>query len=979
MYRQLQLFYFLFIFIVTSNIASAKEYEHFIVTGTPVTDVQAATSEAAKAYYAKNYDQAIILSDNILATINDYSLALQIKGFAYMDSGRYEKARQYLNWAFWTNPFERYNLLGLAYLEILQNNNLTAAKHWLEKAIRLTEKDLTDLREDTLSYGKKNKPKLFNQLYEYGRQQLNIDQSKRLAATGMKIGSAFDKLNSGDVSAGASSLKQVLNKLKKLPKPPHEGIVHLQVFFAEQIYYAGGDPQTVIDLLEKSTQYATDHNASNPYNAVKSAWLLGNLYNNAHEAKKALLATNTSIQLIDQQPYDFLNCNLLQSRLLAYGTINNNKGPGQRKNELSDARLLLKLGQNMASNGYSCVANANNSIGSIYLVSNNKLDRKNALSYLKKAIQAAQKSDDQYLVNAIRGNLAIAYFQQGKKKEALQVSEASAQQSIKAKRFSEAGLIYNNLGAMMLMQKDLSGAALVLEKAVNFAEQNRRKVPPEQRRDFMNQEVSAYQFLAAVYAQQNQPQKLYDIIENSRARVLAEVLSNNKTLKRGDIKWLQKNLRSDEAALLYSLFETQQNASLALSIVTREGVKALFIDKKNFSKKLRKRFAKAYGLALRTAQDMQQSFNPFEAEVTNEMSNFVSLIRKLMEGRTGLDPKIETGMLNDLLKSFYELLIEPGQKYLKGKKHLLLSPDSVLSFIPFDALIDNSGHYLAENYNIHYTPSVTVYRQIHERNYPASRSTMLAFGDARYQPYTVNTKPASTRDAFGILESEVEDNFKHNRSQRSSFAKLGVTGKSWKYLPGTLKEVKKISQRIKGVTALFNKDFTEKRIKKMSASGELANYKVLHLATHGMVVSSIPELSSVITTIQKEANSGEDGYLTAAEVSKLKLKADFVALSACQTGLGKIYAGEGVVGLNSAFLSAGANATSVSLWSISDDATQRFMVGLYDLVYNQNQSHVNAMAEMKRRFIRGDCGDGCQYGDTYRAPKFWAPFAYYGE
>ena len=114
---------------------------------------------------------------------------------------------------------------------------------------------------------------------------------------------------------------------------------------------------------------------------------------------------------------------------------------------------------------------------------------------------------------------------------------------------------------------------------------------------------------------------------------------------------------------------------------------------------------------------------------------------------------------------------------------------------------------------------------------------------------------------------------------------------------------------------------------------------------------------------------GIDGYLTMAEIANLDIAADFVNLSACDTGLGRIYGGEGVVGLTQAFLVAGANSLSVSLWQVADEATSRFMTGLSRLVEEEGLSHAEAMTAMKRRFLEEE--------STARL-VFWAPFVYYG-
>jgi CHAT domain-containing protein len=105
------------------------------------------------------------------------------------------------------------------------------------------------------------------------------------------------------------------------------------------------------------------------------------------------------------------------------------------------------------------------------------------------------------------------------------------------------------------------------------------------------------------------------------------------------------------------------------------------------------------------------------------------------------------------------------------------------------------------------------------------------------------------------------------------------------------------------------------------------------------------------------------------EIADLRVRADFVNLSACETGLGRIYGGEGVVGLIQSFLVAGANGLSVSLWQVADESTRTFMVGLYRLTQADGMTHQRAMTEMKRRFIAEP---------ALKEPFFWAPFVYYG-
>jgi len=196
---------------------------------------------------------------------------------------------------------------------------------------------------------------------------------------------------------------------------------------------------------------------------------------------------------------------------------------------------------------------------------------------------------------------------------------------------------------------------------------------------------------------------------------------------------------------------------------------------------------------------------------------------------------------------------------------------------------------------------------------------------------------------------------------------------TWNNLPGTLSEVRNIKSVVKKADIFTGRNVTERNIKEFSGNGKLSEYKVLHFATHGLVVPEMPELSAVVLSQFENEQGKEDGYLRMGEIAKLDIKADFVSLSACETGLGKIYGGEGVVGLTQSFLLAGANAVSVSLWQVADESTSQFMVSMYDRVQDKDISYADAMTEVKRRFISGD------FGDKYKSPYFWAPFVYYGK
>jgi CHAT domain-containing protein len=112
-------------------------------------------------------------------------------------------------------------------------------------------------------------------------------------------------------------------------------------------------------------------------------------------------------------------------------------------------------------------------------------------------------------------------------------------------------------------------------------------------------------------------------------------------------------------------------------------------------------------------------------------------------------------------------------------------------------------------------------------------------------------------------------------------------------------------------------------------AGAWGDYRILHLATHGRVNEKNPKLSGLVLT-REDSSSKEDGILHLGEIYNLNLNADLVVLSACETGLGQVAKGEGIIGLTRGFLDAGASNLLVSLWQVSDATTADLMVDFCD-------------------------------------------------
>jgi tetratricopeptide (TPR) repeat protein len=335
----------------------------------------------------------------------------------------------------------------------------------------------------------------------------------------------------------------------------------------------------------------------------------------------------------------------------------------------------------------------------------------------------------------------------------------------------------------------------------------------------------------------------------------------------------------------------------------------------------------------------------FIDEKNNRLYLFEISGKKFRVRESSLPPDFErniTGLRNSLIYSeintFTKASVHLGKTLLPRHiaasiSDLVIIPTGRLSIVPFETLITKKPkkegsfkdlQYLVSDYSVRYELSSGLILQ----------------------------KNASTRSEPSILLCAPVDFTKEQ----------GLPS-----LPGSESEVKEIANLF-ATRKLTNSVFLgqqadERNIKQ----NRLKDFAFIHFATHGLVDQDHPELSRIYL---HGGADNEDGNLYAGEIYNLQFNANLVTLSACQTGLGKISKGEGVIGLSRALVYAGARNSLVSFWKVADESTALFMQDFYKMLLENETSNLTAtLTQAKRNLMKQE---------KYASPYYWAPFILIG-
>lgn len=322
-----------------------------------------------------------------------------------------------------------------------------------------------------------------------------------------------------------------------------------------------------------------------------------------------------------------------------------------------------------------------------------------------------------------------------------------------------------------------------------------------------------------------------------------------------------------------------------------------------------------------------------------------------------------------------------------GNRRLLVVSDGALQYIPFGALpapAENDApsasdpHPLIVDHEIVHTPSASTIALLRREFGGRGRAPKLVavLADPVFDSEDPRIRPGAGGEGAGAARGGSPSPAATGKGAEPPIveralreAGVGSAGSRIPRLLFTRREAQAIARLVPAEQRREALDFDASRA--TATSGELGEYQVVHFATHGILNSVTPELSGVILSLVDRQGRPQDGFLKLDDIYNMKLRAELVALSACQTALGRDVKGEGLVGLTRGLMYAGAKRVVASLWRVDDVATAELMKKFYEEMLGPRALQpAAALREAQISMLRSK---------RFESPYLWAGFVIQGE
>ncbi|MBD2358063.1 tetratricopeptide repeat protein [Tolypothrix sp. FACHB-123] len=556
-------------------------------------------------------------------------------------------------------------------------------------------------------------------------------------------------------------------------------------------------------------------------------------------------------------------------------------------------------------------------------------DYKKAIEYHQQSLAIAREIQDRQGEGKSLGNLGTAYGYLGDYPKAIEYHQQSLAIAREIKDRNSESLALNNLGFAFYKQGNLTLAESTLIESIKVKESLRgRELKDSEKVSIFETQRNTYNTLQKVLIAQNRTEAALEIAERGRGRAFVDLLASRLSINSNEQFPTPPNIK--EIKQIAKL----QNATLVqYSVVT---------DDFKIAGKSQAQESELYIWVIKPTGEVSFHRSDLKSLLEKENINLSQLVTNVRASIGVVDINSRAGGIvvagnnvdktqqNQRLKQLHELLIKPIADSLPKNPNdrVIFIPQGSLFLVPFPALQDADNKYLIEKHTILTAPSIQVL--------DLTRKQKLKNGQAK----------------IGTGEALVVG----NPTMPSVALKVGEKPIKLPPLLGAEREATAIAPLLK------TKPITGNQATETAIAQKMPQARYIHLATHGLLDDNRGLGSAIALT----PSAKDDGLLTAEEILDMKINADLVVLSACDTGRGRI-TGDGVIGLSRSLISAGVPSVMVSLWAVDDGSTAFLMTEFYQ---NLQQGLDKATALRKAMLTAKD---------KYTNPLHWSAFTLIGE
>ncbi|MEG4082434.1 CHAT domain-containing tetratricopeptide repeat protein [Microcoleus sp. POL10_C6] len=563
-------------------------------------------------------------------------------------------------------------------------------------------------------------------------------------------------------------------------------------------------------------------------------------------------------------------------------------------------------------------------------------DYAKAIEYAQQQLAIAREIKDRQSEGKALGSLGNAYLSQGNYAKAIEYQQQDLAIAREIQDRESEGTALNNLGLALANSGNLPAAEKTLLDSIKVSESLRAGLDDANKVSIFETQTNPYVNLQQVLIAQKKTNDALEIAERGRARAFVELLASRlspsvsvqTTINPPNIQQIQQIAKQQNATLVE--YSTIGNQALYIWVIKPTGeitfrsvdLKSLNINLPEASEGARVSAA----LGTRGLNDRDTAI----AEMIRGTREALGVSAGDTANKQTANPPASTTansrIIYPKLQQSYQLLIQPIADLLPTDPNapVIFIPHKSLFLVPFVALQDPTGQYLIEKHTILTAPALQILqftRQSRQKVRQLSLQNNLVVGNP-------------------------------------IMPKIGTPPRQLAALPGSEQEAITIAQ------LLNTKPITGSQATKASIVQQMLKARIIHLATHGLL--NEVKRRDLPGAIALAPSGNDDGLLTSSEILDLKLNAELVVLSACNTGRGKL-TGDGVLGLSRAFISAGVSSIIVSLWLVPDEQTAELMAEFY----RQLQKNPNKAEALRQAML--------MTMKMHPNPQDWAAFTLIGE